>query len=157
MYLDEQVDKSMRRGGFTPEFLREVENKRRELAAMFAIENLTKQAKRVLRDRFAPTWVKDIVLDVASAHGVSALDMVLDCRVKKVVKARNEAIYFVKYAKQKLSLKQVARWFGKDHTSILHAIACHSEMTGAPRLTHYDIERVRNTNRQSARKRKDAR
>ena len=64
-----------------------------------------------------------IVESVAARHGVSVADIFGQCRLKKIVIARHEAIVEVVEARPHWSYPEVARLFGgRDHTTIMHAV-----------------------------------
>jgi len=91
----------------------------------------------------APGWVKDIVAHVCKAHGVSISLLLGERRSKAIVTARHEAFYLCRKAQGRLrpSLPIVGRWFGRDHTGIMHGVARHAALNGLPNLTDYDIDR----------------
>ncbi|MGB3389470.1 MAG: hypothetical protein WBA88_15965 [Pseudaminobacter sp.] len=100
-------------------------------------------ARRLMKSYGAPSWVADIVVETAIGHGASPLAVAGRARDQKSVRARNAAIYQVKATKPNLSSPQIARWFGRNHTGILFALASHQEQTGAPMLTGYRTNRER--------------
>ena len=130
--------------GLNPEFVRSVRQRRMAREARHAAELLERQrldatikARHLLADRSVPVWVRQMVIEAAQTSGVPALSLLIDCRTWAVVKARNALLYQIKATKPHLSSPQIARWFGKDHTSILHAIACHQRDSGSPALVGY--------------------
>lgn len=134
--VTDPFEASMQNGGYTAEFIKRArENQRRREAVAVA--------RRIMKANNAPQWVADLVMDVAELHGVCPVKMLSSGRARNVVAARNEALYAVKATKPMLSSPQMARWFGRDHTTILFAIASHQESTGAPELTRYNINRER--------------
>lgn len=100
-------------------------------------------AKRIMYERGTPQWVRDCIFSVASERKVPVTKLLVSGRSRKVVEARNEAIYRIKETKPNLSLAQISQWFGRDPTSILYGIARHAEMTGKKRLNGYDLTRRR--------------
>ena len=52
-----------------------------------------------------------------------------------IAAARREAIYRVKFEKPSVSSGQLGLWFGRDHSTIIFALARFQELTGAPVLT----------------------
>lgn len=103
-----------------------------------------------MRQQCVPMWVGKIVLETAAEHRVSPADMMGQSRYRRVVRARNEAFYRIKSTKPALSMPQIGRWFLRDHTSILHSIASHSDATGAPKLCGYDLAGVRRRNAEAS-------
>lgn len=109
-------------------------------------EEIRERALNTLRRRGVPVWARQIIEEVATRTGVS-LELIAGHRkFRRVVHARNEAIYLMKVYRPALSTPQIAAWFNRDHTSILHSIAAHSELTGAPKLCGYNLQRARKRN-----------
>lgn len=151
-------------GGMNPAFVAKARENAKTREARHVAELLERQrldatikARRLLADRSVPVWVRKMVLEAAQTSGVPALSLLIDCRTWAVVKARNALLYQIKATKPHLSSPQIARWFGKDHTSILHAIACHQRDSGAPALVGYDVEAVKARNREMARRQREVR
>ena len=69
--------------------------------------------------------MQQILSRVAKKHGLTQGTIKSDSRLREVVQARNEAFYY----SQKLgkSLPQIGRFFGRDHTSVLHGIKRHKQ------------------------------
>lgn len=106
-------------------------------------EEIRKRSLALFRKRGMPVWAREIVEQVSNRTCVG-IDLIIgDRRFHRVVHARNEAIYLIKDRKPVLSTPTIAKWFNRDHTSILHSIASHSERTGAPELVGYDLNRAR--------------
>jgi hypothetical protein len=101
--------------------------------------------------RFMPEWARLIVEEIADKHDICPSAIATDDRRHKVIRARNEAIYLIKCHRPELSTPKIGGWFNKDHTSILHALASHSDKTGAPRMVGYNLAEVRARNRNRAR------
>jgi hypothetical protein len=97
-----------------------------------------------------PEWARQIAEETAIRHGICVSEIANGSRKYKVVRVRNEAIYLVKARKPMLSSSQLGRWFDRDHTTILHALASHSDATGAPALVGYNLAYARERNRQRA-------
>lgn len=123
--------------GYSPEFIAQVrEAQRRKLAEQVA-EQERKQAADKMHLRSVPKWVADIIFETAKEHGASPFDIVGESRKYRDVDCRAEAIYRIKDKRPSLSSPRIAKWFGKDHTSILYALSYHSRRTGLPRLSNY--------------------
>lgn len=167
-------DDFVERRGYSPSFLAKVAAKRRqeeiraaaeaaeskvasiEVAVASYNDSLISAAKAAMRRNNMPDWIKKILFEVGAKHGISPYRMAVGNRSAEVVRARNEAIYRVKERKPKLSLPQIGKWFGRDHTSVLHSLAKHSEETGEHKFTNYDLDRVRERNAAiSARRRQE--
>lgn len=65
-----------------------------------------------------------IICAVARKHGVLLADVMHGNLTRKVTTARQEAYAEVK-RQRNLTLHQVARLFGKDHTTVLYGIRAH--------------------------------
>lgn len=93
-----------------------------------------------------PQWAREIVHEVAYRHRISVSELASHNRCRAVTNARAEAMYLIKAAKPMLSSPQLGKWFDRDYTSVLHGIAVHQERTGAPALSHYNLNRSRKRN-----------
>ena len=76
-----------------------------------------------------------MVREVSHRHGVPVREIFSPIKTRLVVAARREAIYRLKFEKPTVSAAKLGRWFGRDHSTILHAIACYQELYGAPVLS----------------------
>lgn len=65
---------------------------------------------------------KQVIAESAILHGVSVAQILGKSRASEVVLARRYAIARIYVERPDLSLCQIAREFGKDHSSIHHAI-----------------------------------
>lgn len=132
-------DKISKFHGYSPEFTAQAKAAQaRRRAAMLAEQNRT-AAIGVMRQRCVPGWAVHIILEAAREHQICPHDIVRNCRAYRVVDARNDAIYRIKARKPVLSSPRLGQWFGKDHTSIIYALAYHSIATGLPKLTNYTM------------------
>jgi chromosomal replication initiation ATPase DnaA len=159
------------RANYAPAFLAKVEarhlakhqarrNEPQDKPTPVDIENALDRhgaARQIMRDNAMPGWVREIIFNTATKHGVAAASIVLKLRNRPVVIARNEAIYRTKETLPALSAPKIAGWFGMDHTAILHALARHAHDTTSPSLTGYDFERIITANRMRMQQRKAAR
>lgn len=136
----QEVDGAYYRAQMNPDFVIAARLKAERRRADMETEA---DARRMMKDYGAPAWVADIVVETARGYGVSPAAVAGRARDQKSVIARNAAIYEVKSRKPILSCPQIARWFGRNHTGILFAIASHQERTGAPMLTGYRTNRER--------------
>jgi len=128
--------------GHTKEFLKQAQEARERAEKLEA----RRQGLLTFKRWAMPEWALGIVDEVCARRDICPSDMA-SSRKYKAVHARNEAIYFIKARKPSLSSTQIARWFARDHTSILHSLASHSDATGAPALVGYDLAGVRERNR----------
>jgi hypothetical protein len=78
-------------------------------------------------DFYKPPSARAVVKLVSLKHGVHPRDIVGANRFRRTVAARHHAIWLVHTHCPWLSLPDVGRLFGRDHTTILYAI---SKVTG---------------------------
>lgn len=138
---------------YTKEFIKRANEARARADEERQIEaraEARRQGLLTFKRRYMPEWARQIVDEAAKKHDVCPSHMAGDNRKYPVVRARNEAIYLIKARKPTLSSTQLANWFDRDHTSILHSIASYSDATGAPVLVGYDLANARERNRQRA-------
>ncbi len=62
-----------------------------------------------------------IVEETAAAHGVTVAEMMGPRRIRRIAHARQEAMATI-YAETKFSYPQVGEFFGRDHTTVIHAV-----------------------------------
>jgi chromosomal replication initiator protein len=101
----------------------------------------TRVAERPSDDSTAPS-VAQIQEAVCSTLGVSRASMLSASRTAPVSKARQIAMYLARELTQ-LSLADIAREFGRDHTTILHATRAVSARASADAAVSDTIHRVR--------------
>lgn len=79
--------------------------------------------RRLLKDDApaGPGTVKRIIDRVAAAFGVKPKDVTGSCRQRAVLVPRQVAMYLTREV-AKLSLPQIGAAFGRDHSTVLHAI-----------------------------------
>ena len=85
-------------------------------------------------------YTRAIIREVAERHGVKPADIIYGGRTAKLVDARHEAIVAVHYARPHWSYPDLARVFGLDHTSVIHAF----ERQGLGLGRTVEAKRVRN-------------
>lgn len=109
---------------------REEESGRLEaaLAARTAMDELVFQ---VLDPEQLAREPKRIITRVAQAFGLTHADLVGPRRTLPVIRARFAAIAAMREAHPRMSVKALGRHFGRDHTTILHAIR-KMERAGVP-------------------------
>lgn len=151
-----------RNGGYTPEFLARARAKAeeqrkaiklaREREAMLAKTFLEqkqalerqlraeKSARNKLLRRGAPKWVRDLLITVAREANLPAADVLGPRRHKELVQARKRLFYAIKVQNPRLSYPAIAQWFERDHTGVIHAVACHAAENGLPKLTTYNLD-----------------
>lgn len=84
-----------------------------------------------------PERVRQIVRDVAWEYRVKRSAIWGDCRTKKVAAARQEAMRRLRTTEIRPgvvpSFPVIARWFGKDHTTVIYGVRRAQErLGGAP-------------------------
>ncbi|WP_165358297.1 helix-turn-helix domain-containing protein [Mesorhizobium sp. Pch-S] len=136
MFTEEQPEDLNRI--YTKSFLQEARKKGRA--------ELRRVGTKKCVHRGMPQWAIDIVQEIAERLGACISDIADSTRTSLVVAARNEAMYRVKERKPSLSSTQIGKWFGRDHTSVLFAIASYQEATGADPLVGYNINIARRRN-----------
>lgn len=141
---------SVRASAFSAEFIEQARQARTQAAK----QEMNGRGLMQLRRQGMPEWARQITAECADRHDVFVADIAGDSRRHKTVRARNEAMYLVKSAKPMLSSPQMARWFNRDHTSVLYALASHSKANNLPMLVGYDLETARERNRQGHHKRR---
>lgn len=77
--------------------------------------------------------IQRVIDRIALEHNVTPFDIVSPSRTRRIVKARDQAIYEVACRWPWLSLPKLGRIFGnRDHTTILHAL---NKLGAPPRRT----------------------
>lgn len=104
-------------------------------AARQVLESADKIARAEMRKRFVPEWARDIIFGAATEEGVHLGEVIGASRRKDVVRARHRAMYLIKATKPGLSFPQIAKWFAKDHTSTIYAVANYGIRNGLPSFT----------------------
>lgn len=68
----------------------------------------------------------DIVDDVCGRRGVTRVELCGHGRSRAVVRARHELWWRIReHPERSYSLPEIARWFGRDHTTVLSGINAH--------------------------------
>ena len=78
-----------------------------------------------------PASVDAIIAKVALEHGVSAAELLSDTRWQKVAHARQHAFAAVRGMPRKPSYPQIGRWFGRDHSTVVHGVRAHEARRSA--------------------------
>lgn len=99
------------------------------------LEDADKAALAEMRKRFVPQWARDIIVSSVSEEGVHLGEVLGASRRRDVVQARHRAMYLIKATKPGLSFPQIARWFDRDHTSTIYAVAKYGLRNGLPAFT----------------------
>jgi chromosomal replication initiation ATPase DnaA len=129
---------------FVEQFTKEVYAKRRQESARLLHEQEQAKAWRLMGSRGMPEWAREIVIECCDEAGVSPLDVISGRRFKRIMGARHAALYHVCARRNAYtSIPKVGIWFGREHTSILYAIAKYAAEHDLPPLTTYSIEKRR--------------
>jgi chromosomal replication initiation ATPase DnaA len=99
------------------------------LAALCVAEEIAIRQERADSPK---AQVKRVIEAVCAKHEVPYHEVMGRKRFAEIVAARHEAIVAVAEAFPWMSLPKLGRIFGRDHTSILHAMDKH----GVPRRSH---------------------
>lgn len=121
--------------GYSPALIarRVKEEKVRE--ARKVLDKAETDAINILRSRFAPAWVRDIIIAAAEEENAHIGEVIGESRRRDVVRARHRAMYLIKATKPGLSFPQIAKWFDRDHTSTIYAVAHYGLRNGLPAFT----------------------
>lgn len=121
--------------GYNREFAEKAKREQAVRRAMALVEQERVTAKRVLRERGTPERFRDLIIKIADDHNIHAAEMIGDSRRDPVVEARHEAMYRIKEMWPALSYPRLGKWFARDHTSCIYAIAHYGKKHGLPPLT----------------------
>ena len=69
-----------------------------------------------------PPRIAEIVREAAARHRVRPEEVLSADRTRAVAYARFEAIKACRALTPQPSMPQIGRWFGRDHTTVLHAL-----------------------------------
>lgn len=97
--------------------------------------------EKLCDERRMPRRVRDIIDNICKSYGVCPASMLRRCGKRVYVRARHEALYFIKKDKPERSSCIIASWFDIDPTSAMHGIAAHARRNGLQPLVGYDHER----------------
>lgn len=75
------------------------------------------------------TTMRDIVQEVAARHKITLDEIYSSSREHRIAHPRQEAMAAI-YATGRYSTTQVGRHFGKDHTTVVHALRRVAERRG---------------------------
>lgn len=73
---------------------------------------------------------RSIVADVAGRHGLTFANLIARGRCRKVVRARQEAMWALRHQPKLYSYPAIGRLFKRDHSTIIHGVAKHAERMG---------------------------
>lgn len=71
----------------------------------------------------------DIAAEICAKHCLSMAELVGPCRLQQFVDARHEAWWRAR-RETRQSLPQIARFFNRDHTTVLHGLRKYEEKIG---------------------------
>ena len=109
--------------------VRQIEGIVKKLMAFQQLENAELDANTMMRalqellrdkDSFMPS-PEVIVEETGKCYGVEVSDIMSTSRTKEVVNARQVAMFIIRQL-TKLSLPEIGRFFGRDHTTVLHSL-----------------------------------
>jgi hypothetical protein len=67
-----------------------------------------------------------IIAEVAAGYGLTAADLIGECRFREFAYARHHAMSEVRAQRPGMSLPLIGRIFGgRDHTTVLYGLRCH--------------------------------
>lgn len=89
------------------------------------VEQLIKRLENEAKPRWKPLS-RAIIKAVAMKHDVRIHEIMGTSRERQIVHARQEAMFQIRETTP-LSLPQIARMFGKDHSTVVHAVKAHKE------------------------------
>jgi chromosomal replication initiator protein len=102
------------------------------LAALCVAEEVAIRQERAHSPKAQVKQVKQVIEAICAKHEIPYHEVMGRKRFAEIVAARHEAIVAVAEAFPWMSLPKLGRIFGRDHTSILHAMDKH----GVPRRSH---------------------
>jgi chromosomal replication initiation ATPase DnaA len=123
---------------YNPAFVARVNAKRRNAAMMAKLEREmhaeAEEVRRVMWERGIGAIGRQIISEVAKAHGLSILSVLHMSRKHSIVKARREAMYRARMARRgnPFSWPTIGRWFGCDHSGAIITAEKHATATGLP-------------------------
>lgn len=98
---------------------------------------LTNAEKSMLRQM--PSAVASIVLEVSHKHLVRVGLILSDSKRRHVTACRDEVAYRIKADNPARSYPLIGKWLGRDHTSVMHAVARHAHKQHLPPLGKTDV------------------
>lgn len=101
---------------------------------------------RLMNEYGMPRWARDIAIEVAARYQVPLAAIVGPSRKRTAVVPRNEAFYLIKTTISPTngdfpSYPQVAKWFGRDHTTVLYGARRHAKLHDLPLTCDYHSKR----------------
>ena len=109
--------------------IRQIEGTVRKLLAFKELEDASMNSETIMRavrdlirnaDSFMPS-PEIIIEETAKCYGVDVSDIMSTSRTAKVTLARQVAMYIIRSLTQ-LSLPDIGRVFGRDHTTVMHSL-----------------------------------
>ncbi len=109
--------------------IRQIEGTVRKLLAFKELEDATMDSNTIMRavrdlirnsDSFMPS-PEIIIEETAKCYGVEISDIMSTSRTAKVTLARQISMYIIRSMTQ-LSLPDIGRVFGRDHTTVMHSL-----------------------------------
>lgn len=78
-----------------------------------------------------PESGREIMAAIAACHGLTPFDIQSGCRSSGLVRIRHEITYAIA-TRTSLSLAQIGKLMGRDHTSVLYALRSHARRNSLP-------------------------
>lgn len=106
---------------------------------------------RIRRDyrtpyRAADRWI-DIVNEVAADHGVTAAEILGRSQKQRASQARHHAMFRVRNEVvidgKPASFPRIGRWFGRDHSTVVHAFQRHGWERKPKRTIPHEYDGIR--------------
>lgn len=83
----------------------------------------------------------EIVSGVAKRHGITVTVMRSTTQCTEVARARWEAMYRL-HEELGMSKSRIARYFGRDHTTVMHGIAKHAHIHHGGPMSKWDVNKL---------------
>lgn len=98
------------------------------------IEGERRIALTAMKRNGMPSWVCDIVFRSATVNAVSVVTVMSRSTDLASSLARRQAMYETKSERPHLSSAQIGKWFDRDASAVIHAIARYQDEAGLPKL-----------------------
>ncbi len=130
--------------------VRQIEGVVKKMLAMKELENaemdtdtLMRALHELLRDKdsFMPS-PDAIIEETSKCYGIEVSDIMSASRTKEIATARQVAMYIIRSITQ-LSLPEIGRIFGRDHTTVLHSIEKVEGLVKTDRETAENIRDIK--------------
>lgn len=83
-------------------------------------------------DALSAHGLLDLVDQICARRGVTRLELCGNRRTRSVAAARQELWWLIRRNPERsYSYQEIARWFGRDHTTVLHGVGAHERRFAA--------------------------